>query len=272
MKPQMLTACRIQAWGAICELLGGEEKIAEHTKVINDSFIVNLGADKYKDAVIPPGDLDNWHVDGDFFVHFLDSPEQALLVTPLWAPIAPRGGGTYIATDGLDLVAHYLAAHPEGVVPHNLSLTPADWEARGYASRKDHPAHWDHLAAAKRCSKFVELTGATGDIAIYHPLMMHSASKNHTRAIRIITNPPIAVKEPFRFDRANPDDFSLVEKKTLKALGVDRLDFKPTAPRGEIVPERVRVQQRLAEEEAARLKAYQTAQTSVPVGETVAVA
>jgi hypothetical protein len=50
-------------------------------------------------------------------VHFLDSPEQALLVTPLWAPIKPRGGGTYIATDGIELIANYLAEHPEGVVP-----------------------------------------------------------------------------------------------------------------------------------------------------------
>jgi hypothetical protein len=168
-------------------------------------------------------------------------------------------------------VANYLREHPEGVLPSGLSLTPTDWEERGYKHPSEHPAHWSHPAAAKRCKNFVELTGSAGDIYIFHPLMLHSASKNHTRAIRIITNPPIAVKEPFRFDRANSDEFSLVERKTLQALGVDRLEFKPMTPRRQVVPERVRVQQRLAEEETARLKAYQAAQSSVPVGETVAV-
>lgn len=56
--------------------------------------------------------------------------------------------------------------------------------------------------------------------------MLHSASKNHLRLPRIITNPPVSLNEPFNFNRENPDDFSLVEKKTLKELGVERLDFK----------------------------------------------
>jgi hypothetical protein len=208
-------------------------------------------------------------------VHFLDSPEQALLVTPLWAPIEPRGGGTYIATDGVDMIANYLAAHPEGVLPTGLSFTPTDWEARGYKEHSEHPDQWSHLAAAKRCKNFVELTGNTGDIFIFHPLMLHSASKNHTRAIRIITNPAISVKEPFCFDKS-PEELSLVEKKTLKALGVERLDFKPTTPRRQVIPERVRIQQRMAEEEVARLKARaaQSAQSAPAptVGQAIAVA
>lgn len=56
--------------------------------------------------------------------------------------------------------------------------------------------------------------------------MLHSASRNHTRAPRIITNPPVSLKEPFNFNRENPEDYSIVEKKTLKELGVDKLDFK----------------------------------------------
>jgi hypothetical protein len=71
-------------------------------------------------------------------VHFLDSPEQGLLVTPLWAPIAPRGGGTYIATDGVDMIAKYLAEHPEGVLPTGLSFTPSDWESK-YKEKQEHP-------------------------------------------------------------------------------------------------------------------------------------
>lgn len=56
--------------------------------------------------------------------------------------------------------------------------------------------------------------------------MLHSASRNHTRAPRIITNPPVSLKEPFNFNRESPEDYSIVEKKTLKELGVDKLDFK----------------------------------------------
>lgn len=65
------------------------------------------------------------------------------------------------------------------------------------------------------------MTGEIGGVVLLHPLMLHSASKNH---LRFITNPPVSLKEPFNFNRDNPDDFSLVEKKTLKTLDVDRFD------------------------------------------------
>jgi len=52
--------------------------------------------------------LDGWHNDGDFFVHFLDSPEQALLVIPLWSDIESKGGGTAVCGDGIKHVAKHL--------------------------------------------------------------------------------------------------------------------------------------------------------------------
>jgi hypothetical protein len=52
--------------------------------------------------------LDNWHNDGDFFVHFLDSPEQALLVIPLWSDIESKGGGTAVCGDGIKHTAKHL--------------------------------------------------------------------------------------------------------------------------------------------------------------------
>ena len=61
------------------------------------------------------------------------------------------------------------------------------------------------------------------------------------------------LKEPMNFNRADPADFSLVELAVLKGLGVERLDFRPTAPRENIVPERDRIQAKLLEEEKARL-------------------
>ncbi|KAH9920464.1 uncharacterized protein B0H18DRAFT_593712 [Fomitopsis serialis] len=255
-----------KAWDAIKDLLGGEERIDEASSSWGDSFIVNLGAPQYEgDVQIDPRDLDNWHVDGDFFVHFLDSPEQALLVIPLYSDIKHRGGATYISPDGIDLVAPYLAAHPEGCLPTGLSFTPS---TSTYENPKDHPEHLDFLKEIKDCERFAEMTGEIGDVVLLHPLMLHTASKNHLREARIITNPPVSLKAPFNFNRENPDDFSLVELKTLRALGVDRLDFKPTTERRRVVPRRVLLQQKMLEEEKKRLEALQRADKAVDVSST----
>jgi len=154
-----------------------------------------------------------------------------------------------ICPDGIDLIAQYLAAHPEGVLPTGLSFTPSTSK---FENNKDDPGYWSHLQEIKRCSKFVEMTGEVGDVVLMHPLMLHSASKNHLRVPRIITNPPVSLKEPFDFDRENPAEYSLVEQKTLKALGVDRFSFKITTERRRIVPARVLRQQKMMEEELER--------------------
>lgn len=245
------------------DLLGGEERIDEASSSWGDSFIVNLGAPQYEgDVRIHPTDLDNWHVDGDFFVHFLDSPEQALLVIPLYSAIKPRGGATYISPDGIDLVAPYLAAHPEGCLPTGLSFTPS---TSTFENPKDHPEHLDFLKEVKQCGRFVEMTGEVGDVVLMHPFMLHTASKNHLREARIITNPAVSLMEPFNFNRENPDEYSLVELKTLKALGVDRLDFKPTTERRRVVPRRVLLQQKMLEDEKKRLEALQKSAGAVDI-------
>jgi hypothetical protein len=79
-----------KAWAAICELLGGSDRISD-AEYWGDSFIVNLGKPDYRaeDELDMRRDLWGWHNDGDFFVHFLDSPQQALLVIPLWSDIVP---------------------------------------------------------------------------------------------------------------------------------------------------------------------------------------
>jgi len=60
---------------------------------------------------------------------------------------------------------------------------------------------------------------------------------------RIITNPPVALREPMNFDR--PDgNYSLVEQKTLRALGHPEglRGWKAIGERKLIVPERVKRQ------------------------------
>jgi hypothetical protein len=67
-------------------------------------------------------------------------------------------------------------------------------------------------------SSLVEATGKVGDVYLMHPFTMHSASENLLRIPRVIANPPVVLKEPFCFDRAD-GRYSLVERKTLKELG-----------------------------------------------------
>lgn len=107
-----------------------------------------------------------------------------------------------------------------------------------------------------QCSEFHEMTGKAGDVILLHPLTVHSASVNTLRIPRIITNPPVMLREPFNFKRKNPDDFSLVERKTLHSLGVERLDnWSIVGGREMVIPERLRAQAAMKEEEMKRLAA-----------------
>ena len=75
------------------------------------------------------------------------------------------------------------------------------------------------------------------------------------RAVRIITNPPVSLREPMRFDRED-GEYSLVERKTLMELGKERWKgWKIVGKRERLVPERVRVQERMKAEERRRLDA-----------------
>ncbi|EJD40883.1 hypothetical protein AURDEDRAFT_69467 [Auricularia subglabra TFB-10046 SS5] len=265
-----------KAWGAMCDLLGGEERIEPMFAEWADSFIVNLGSPQlsklYEEAaktkavtkggdMMNPADLDNWHVDGDFFVHFLDSPEQALLVIPIYSPIEPLSGGTYICPTAMPAIAAYLAAHPEGVVPtpiHNNPAPPHGAEDEDIA----------YLEVVKRPGmRFTELTGAVGDVILMHPLMLHSASRNWRRAVRVITNPPVGLKDPFCFGRLNAWEYSLVEQKTLMVLGAwadetgicGLKSWKATGERRRIVPPRLMAYGQLEAAEKARMEEWKKA-------------
>ncbi|KAL4944147.1 hypothetical protein BDV06DRAFT_210530 [Aspergillus oleicola] len=243
-----------KAWAAICELCGGEDRISEDEAFRDwrDSLIVNLGTREWEDQLDlgkepDPKGLDNWHVDGDFFWHFLDSPEQALLVIPLFSNIRPQGGGTMVCPQGIELIAKHLYDHPEGVSPF---MTP-----RGSEPQPNHTSLDFFTSLIQNCNDFHEMTGNIGDVILLHPFMLHSASRNSLREPRIITNPPVGLKEPFNFDRDDPKEYSLVEQKTLLALGREGLPgWRITTQRERIVPERMKVfyEMKVLEEERLR--------------------
>jgi hypothetical protein len=222
-----------EAWQAMCELCGGEDRVVQPAHW-GDSFIVNFndGADRKWQAPTPSAK--GWHKDGDFFMHFLDSPEQALLTVVLWSEVVPRGGATFLACDSVPHVARYLAAHTGGV-------NPVEFPTQSFVDP---------------CVDFIEATGQVGDVFLMHPYMVHASSFNHSQLVRVITNPPIALKEPMRFKRDNPADYSVVERAVLRGLGVserDGYDFQATGPRERVIPERERIQQKMKQDEDQRM-------------------
>jgi hypothetical protein len=219
-----------KAWGAICDLCGGEERVKTPC-LWGDGFIVNLGSEEDDDLWEPPSSVTpGWHKDGDWFLHFLDSPEQGLLTVILWSDVQTRGGATFVSTDSVPVVARSLARHPEGV----------------------RPGGFDFKGMAAECSEFIEATGEVGDVYLLHPYILHASSRNALRLPRLITNPAVSLKEPMNFNR--PDgDYSLVEQAILRGLGVERLDFAPTVPRERIIPQREIIQKKMLEDEKARL-------------------
>ena len=221
-----------RAWAAICDLVGGEQRIKNAADYsYGDGFIINfgLGADQ---AWQPPSPaVQGWHKDGDFFRHFLDSPEQGLLGIVIWSDIEPHSGGTFAAADSVGPIARHLANHPEGLLPAEAGFGDL----------------------IHQCSDFVELTGRAGDVVLLHPYILHSSSNNPSGRPRFITNPNVTLAEPMNFNRDDPADHSLVELAVLRALDVERLDFRPTAPRERVIPEREARQAKMLAEEQRRL-------------------
>jgi hypothetical protein len=173
-----------RVYQAACELVGGEDRLdPELFTKSGDSLIINTGDEATKDIDQHPRDTNNWHIDGDWFEHYLDSGDQALVVICLYTDVVDRGGPTLICPAALPAVIKYLHDHPEG-----------GWDNKAVFSE-----------ALKYEEKFVYLTGKAGDVFLAHPFMPHSRSRNHLRNFRAITNPPCTLKEPMNFNRPDGD-------------------------------------------------------------------
>lgn len=218
-----------RAWAGMCDLMGGADRIKKPVTWA-DGFICNFNIRADEPWRPPSADVPGWHKDGDWFRHFLDSPEQGLLTIVIWSDILPQSGGTFVAPDSIGRIARHLANHPEGLYGREAGFGQL----------------------IEKCERFEEITGEVGDVILIHPYMLHAASANPSGRARFITNPAVSLNEPMCFNR--PDgDYSLVEQAVLKALGVESLDWKITGKRERITPERVARQQKMLEEQKARL-------------------
>ncbi|KAJ7670643.1 hypothetical protein DFH06DRAFT_140047 [Mycena polygramma] len=211
-----------KAWSAICELIGGEDRISDETKVWKDSFIVNLG--KEGQVSRQPRAGPSRHPD-----------------------LQRYRARTAICTDGIGIVARHFYKNPNGVTPWmHVRGTPEP------GTGPDRLAFFSSIVQSRELASdasFHEMTGEIGDVYLLHPLMVHSASKNVMRTPRVITNPPVTLKAPFRFDRDAGEDYSLLEQKTLRELGFPTglKGWKIEGEREMIVPRRIRIQAEMEE-------------------------
>lgn len=205
-----------RAADALAELVGGEDALSFGG--LPDNLIVNF-PDPSK-AWWAPNDRDapgaGWHKDGDWFRHFLDSPEQGLLGIVFWRDVTDRQGATYAAMDSIPLIARFLGDHPEGVRPGSFPIREI----------------------VSQCRDLRPITGRQGTVIWAHPFLVHSASVNATDRLRIISNTSAMLREPLRF--SGPGARTPIERVILDALGVDELDFHITHERERIESDRER--------------------------------
>jgi hypothetical protein len=181
------------AWAAICDLLGGPERI--RTTSWNNYLIINFNADAHLGVDRPAPNWDSWHIDDPQPVTRLDRIRNGLVCIIVVDDILPKSGNTWLALDSIPKVARELAASPSGV----------DFIAdRGHG-------------ITEQCERFFEVTGETGDILMMHPLMMHSSSPNRSPRVRWMGNPMVYLDQPL--DPWRPrDELSPVELAIRRAI------------------------------------------------------
>ena len=208
-----------RAAAALDELVGGVD--ATRFSDLPDNLIVNFPvADRAPQTPRQrASDPVGWHKDGDWFRHFLDSPEQGLLGIVLWRDVEDGQGPTCVAVDSIGPVAELLASRPDGLDPTEL---------------KDPIAR---ILAA--CTDIRSITGAQGTIVFAHPFLVHAASVNTSATPRVISNTSVMLRRAMCFDRSD-GAYTAVEKSILHHLGVERLAFEPRGDRGKVTSERER--------------------------------
>lgn len=241
-REDVFTACATERLaGAIEDLVGRGRWAQRDRPAAWGWWPVNfaLGADRPWD--VPTG---GWHWDGQHFRHFVDAPDQGLLLLCVFSDVRPQGGGTLVAEGSHQVVADFLRGHPEGLGlaeaiqlcnrrhPWLTDLTgargPVDPAAPVYAERAAAAPVGGRVGrfmgrgerdAAGRSLRVIETVASAGDVFLCHPFLYHAASQNHLRVPRFMCNRTTPLRERLRFDRADPADHSPLEESIRQALG-----------------------------------------------------
>ncbi len=185
-----------RVWGAMCDLLGGPDRIK--TRDWTNYFAVNVNDHADVPWRPPPLHSPSWHFDDPQVDTRLDTYRHGLIALAYFTDVAPRSGGTFIAPESFAHAARALADHPEGM----------DWLERAVGPR---------LLA--QCEEFIELTGPVGTVTLCHPFMLHSSSANPSGKVRFLGNLVVDLKAPLNVAREDRALLSPVERAILRALG-----------------------------------------------------
>lgn len=158
-------------------------------------------------AEADPGDT-GWHVDAAFGTENPDFMEwrinlvsrgRALLMLFLFTDIGPEDAPTRIRVGSHQDIAKRLATAGD------TGLSLRDLVNDGI----DRSAHRPEI----------EATGPAGTVYLCHPFLVHSAQIHRGQSPRIIAQPPLLAKEPFRLD-GPIDESAPVEQAIQRALAL----------------------------------------------------
>lgn len=188
-----------------------------------------------------------WHWDGMMRPHYVDSPEQGLLLLCVFSEIGPRGGSTLVAEGSHKIVANLLAENGDGLMADeaiHLANRSHPWLRALTNSYDDGAAAADIYAAAEagkappsgsgdRIRTFmdrtyvdehgvrlrvVETPASPGDVLLCHPFLYHSASQNHSGVPRFMCNRATPLIKRMNLNRANAEDYSPLEWSTRRSI------------------------------------------------------
>lgn len=167
-----------------------------------------------------------WHWDGSHFRHYIDAPDQGLLMLCIFSEIGPHGGGTLVAEGSHKLAARFLKDHPglELREAYNLCNMTHPWLTE-LTGKGDQPHAQNRVAYFMEQTyqdditslRVTETTGAPGDVILCHPFLYHAASQNHSGIPRFMCNRTTPLKERMNLDRSD-GDYSEVETSIRKAI------------------------------------------------------
>lgn len=137
-----------------------------------------------------------WHIDGNWFRHTVDCPNQGLLVVGLFTDIRPYWGGTILSLRSHKRTARVLAKYPEGLTHLDLFKE----------------------VLAEPLGDFFEINGNAGDVVLGHPFLFHTRGYKRGGPPRIISNTEAGLHEPLRLQRLPGDEYSVLELSIRQAL------------------------------------------------------
>ncbi len=158
-------------WGAICELVGGPERIANPDLRWNRSCEVVFPGREREPWNPPDPAAAGWECAGGLCGKGPGMPELSLITIVLWSDVVLRSGGLLVPPDSMGPVARFLNARPG-----------------------DESVEVSCGNLVRDCDEYIELTGRAGDVILCHPYLLLNGSQNATETPTILEKSCVSLK------------------------------------------------------------------------------